>query len=60
MVSLLADLLFSDPTYGYYFWSRTVGWNLLFGFVGCLVLIFGAKALGKRVVQRPEDYYDKR
>ncbi len=55
-----ADLVFSDPAYGYYFWSRIPGWDLLFGFVGCLVLIFGAKALGKYFLQRPEDYYDQR
>lgn len=29
-----------------------------FGLLGCIAIILGSKALGKRVLQRPEDYYD--
>lgn len=60
VLTLLADLMLSDPHYGYHWWSQVTGWDLVFGFVGCLVLLFGAKALGKYLVQRPEDYYDQR
>lgn len=60
VLTFLVDLAFSDPGYGKYFWSKIVGWDILFGFVGCLVLIFGAQALGKYLVQRPEQYYDQR
>jgi hypothetical protein len=30
-----------------------------FGFVGCLLLIVIAKLLGKAVLEKPEDYYDR-
>jgi hypothetical protein len=30
-----------------------------FGFVGCLLLIGIAKALGKFLIEKPEDHYDR-
>jgi hypothetical protein len=30
-----------------------------FGFLGCLLLIVVAKLLGKVVLEKPEDYYDR-
>ena len=35
------------------------GFYALFGFVACVVLVVTAKAL-RRVLKRPEDYYDQR
>jgi hypothetical protein len=32
----------------------------VFGFVGCLVLIFLAKVVGKKLIMRKEDYYGDR
>lgn len=29
-----------------------------FGLLGCIAIILGSKLLGKRVLQRPADYYD--
>jgi hypothetical protein len=31
----------------------------LFGFAGCLFLILIAKVLGKVLLEKPEDYYDR-
>ena len=36
-------------------WFGFHGW---FGFVGCVALVLAAKAL-RRVLMRPEDYYDR-
>ena len=40
-------------------WSSLAGFFSLFGLIGCLLLIAGAKLLGHYWLQRGEDYYDK-
>ena len=40
-------------------WSHIPAFFSLFGFIGCLAIIFGAKLLGHFWLQRGEDYYDK-
>lgn len=37
--------------------ERMPGFYALYGFVGCVVLVLAAKEL-RKVVMRPEDYYD--
>jgi hypothetical protein len=39
-------------------WSNIPGFFSLFGFLGCLTIIYGAKLLGHHWLQRDEDYYD--
>ena len=39
-------------------WSRTPGFFIFFGFIGCVLLILLAKNLGKCFLLRDEDYYD--
>ena len=36
-------------------WHTVAGLDLAIGFVGCVVLVWGAKALGALGLQRPED-----
>ena len=33
------------------------GFFALYGFVGCALIVFASKALGKHILQRGEDYY---
>ncbi|HDJ23564.1 MAG TPA: hypothetical protein ENF17_06725 [Candidatus Aminicenantes bacterium] len=40
-------------------WLRIPGFFILFGLVGCLFLIIGAKALGQAGLLKDEDYYDR-
>ncbi|MBU2536647.1 MAG: hypothetical protein ABIK32_03695 [Chloroflexota bacterium] len=40
-------------------WSYIPGFFSLFGFLGCLAIIYGAKLLGHHWLQRDEDYYDR-
>lgn len=42
-----------------YWWEAVPGFFAAFGFVGCLLLIFGAKTLSGLLVSRKPDYYDK-
>ena len=56
--TILLEILFVDP-YGEYWWHNTVGFDAAFGLLGCLALIVFAKGLGKKLLQRKEDYYDR-
>ena len=40
-------------------WSYIPGFFALFGFIGCLAIIYGAKLLDRYWLQRDEDYYDQ-
>ncbi|MBW3138636.1 hypothetical protein KUV56_03715 [Ferrimonas balearica] len=39
-------------------WETLLGFYPLYGFVGCVVLVLLAKMM-RKVVMRPEDYYDR-
>lgn len=39
-------------------WDHIPLFYAAFGFVGCVLIILVSKALGKRFLQKPEDYYD--
>ena len=56
LASLAAEFLSHHHEH---WWNRIPGFYIGFGFLGCLVLIFGAKILGKNLLFRDEDYYDK-
>ena len=53
---LLIDVLV--PKHGPFFIEHVFGFYGLFGFIACVVLVLVAKQL-RRVLMRPEDYYDR-
>jgi hypothetical protein len=53
VAAALAAGVASDVVFG----ATTVGLTALTGLGGCVLLIVGSKALGKHLLQRPEDYY---
>ncbi len=57
LVSLLAG--FIGPHDGAHagWWNSIPAFFALLGFLGCLLIILFAKALGKFLLQRKEDYY---
>ncbi len=59
-IGLVALLGFLLPHEGeaHYLWEKVPVFDLLFGFLGCIVLILFSKGLGHRFLERPEDYYD--
>ena len=57
LVSILIEVLFVHP-HVHYWWHGFVGFDIIYGFLGCLVLIGLAKSLGKLFIQREENYYD--
>lgn len=57
---VLAVLLVIDffiPKHGHFPWENAPAFYAVYGFIGCVALIFIAKGL-RRLVRRDEDYYD--
>jgi len=50
---------FCFPPHRSFFWERLPIFSALYGFIGCLVIILGSKALGHHWLQKDEDYYEK-
>ncbi|HIE94292.1 MAG TPA: hypothetical protein EYQ83_16060 [Acidobacteria bacterium] len=44
--------------HGEMWWHHAPGFDLVFGFVGCAVIVVVSKAFGKAGLQRPERFYD--
>ena len=58
ILSLSAELGIPLDAEHSHWWNRIPGFFIFFGFLGCLLLIFFAKSLGKYWLTRDEDYYD--
>jgi len=57
--SLVVELFFMHHEPGHsHWWNEIPGFFIFFGFFGCVIIILFAKTLGKKVLDRPEDYYD--
>ena len=41
-----------------YWWHGFIGFDIIFGFAGCVAIIIVSKLILKPLVQRKEDYYD--
>ena len=55
---LLVVLDFFYIKHGHYSWEEIVGFSAIFGFLGCVGLIFASKGL-RRIVMRDEEFYDR-
>jgi len=49
---------FVSPHHPHFFWEKIPVFDAVFGFIGCIVIILGSKALGHAWLQKDEDYYD--
>ncbi|MDP2968477.1 MAG: hypothetical protein Q8P64_04640 [Deltaproteobacteria bacterium] len=43
----------------HFFWEAFPAFSALYGFIGCVVIIMGSKAIGHYWLQKREDYYEK-
>lgn len=59
VLSLVVELNFlhHDPGHTHW-WNHVPGFFIFFGFFGCVLIILFSKTLGKKVLDRREDYYD--
>jgi hypothetical protein len=42
----------------HFWWEKIPGFYAIYGFAACVLIIFGAKALGNYWLKREEGYYD--
>ena len=54
---ILLVIDFFTPKHGYFPWEEAPGFYAVYGFIGCVGLIFIAKGL-RLLVKRKENYYD--
>lgn len=57
LVAILIDVIFVHP-HAYYWFHEFIGFDAFYGFIVCIILVKGAKVLGKHILQREENYYD--
>ncbi len=57
VLSLIVGFLVHPKVH--FFWEALPFFSALYGFVGCIAIILGSKALGHRWLQKKEDYYEK-
>jgi hypothetical protein len=54
---VLAIGFIAHPSEAEHFWERLPIFEAIFGFVGCLFIVFVSKVLGRLFIQKKEDYY---
>jgi hypothetical protein len=59
VLSVLGQYLGHDDHDAAGWWERVPGFWAIYGFVGCVLIIVGSKAIGGILLQRKEDYYDE-
>lgn len=59
VVSFIIEKFFMhhDPKH-HFWWNDIPGFFIIFGFVGCVAIIVVSKYIGKKLLQKDEDYYD--
>jgi hypothetical protein len=57
LLLLLADLLVQR--HEEFSWAGWFGFYAAYGFFACVALVLAAKEVLRRLVKRPEDYYDR-
>ena len=55
-ISILIGLFI--PHKAHFWWEKIPAFDAIFGFLGCIVIVLGSKALGHKGIQKDEDYYD--
>ena len=58
LVSVAAEVAWHDASHAYFWWHRVPGFDLVFGFAGCVAIVVASKALGAWWLQRREDYWE--
>ncbi len=59
VLSLAAEFVWIRPNGLHHFWEAVPGFYMWFGFAGAAALVAAAKWLGKILLLKDEDYYDR-
>lgn len=55
--TLVLELVFRHAAHPVYPWHSAPAFDLVYGFLGCALIVVASKALGRARVQKPESYY---
>ena len=55
-LSILLGLFFR-PEHPHFWWEKIPAFDAIFGFLGCILIVVGSKALGHHWLQKDENYY---
>lgn len=50
---------YATPPEVHFFWEGFPLFSACYGFIGCVVIILGSKALGHHFLQKRESYYER-
>ena len=57
LLSCVLGFIFQNP-HPHFWWQKIPIFDVLFGFIGCIVIIVVSKWLGHHWLMKDEDYYD--
>jgi uncharacterized membrane protein YeaQ/YmgE (transglycosylase-associated protein family) len=57
LVTLVVEIVYRHAAPAYYMWHAMPLFDLIFGCIGCIVIIWVSKWLGHTWLQREETYY---
>ena len=57
LLSVLLEIMLVEHHVSYW-WHGIIGFDIVYGFAGCIAIVFISKFLGKAFIQRKENYYD--
>ena len=55
-LSIVLGILFRHEN-PHFWWEKIPVFDAVFGFLGCILIVVGSKALGHHWLQKDEDYY---
>ena len=59
VVSAVLDIALRHYAHGEFWWHTVPAFDLVYGFLGCGVIVFFSKWFGHKFLMRSEDYYEQ-
>ena len=57
VILVVIDIFFID-SHSHFWWHGFIGFDAIYGILGCVVTILFSKGLGALFIRRKEDYYE--
>ena len=55
--TVVLEVVFRHAAHPVYPWHSVPAFDLVYGFLGCALIVVASKALGRAGLQKPESYY---
>lgn len=57
LITLVLEIIYRHAAHPHYMWHATPLFDLIFGFIGCAIIVLASKWIGHAWLQRDETYY---